>query len=528
MRLTRIFLTLLLLCAALSLDALELHEADICIYGGTASGMMAAVAAAQTGKSVIVVEPSRWLGGMVGAGLGVATDCRYPRDVGGLTRMMLEKDKALGKDGTPGKQQALRALFVSLAKEHNLSVIYERRLGTVEKDDTRIRALVLDHAPPEIDGCPAAVPRVMGETRVNARVFIDASYEGDLMAASGVTYTVGRESRAHYDESMAGTGNLTSFDIDPYVNSGEAASGLLPMIDPEALGDAGSASRHTMAYNFRLNFVGEGEGEGTALGAPSHYDPERYALVRRALKTNPKLVSWPHNNYDRNTLISGGLLDRQAAYPDGSWRERATIWREWIDHIKIMHQLTGATATLRRGDYPETGDFPHQLYIRLARRMIGEYVMVQKNITHETTVDDAVGLGYYPVAMFPCRLVALDGKVAAEGSIYDVASPGPYPIAYRALTPRQAECGNLLVPVCLSASYVAISSMRLEGTYMLLGESAGIAAVRALEEGVDVQQIDRAPYEEALTRAGQILAWDGQPYTEYQAEYEAWKKAQTE
>lgn len=499
-----------------------LHEAEVCVYGGTASGMMAGIAAAKAGKSVIVVEPSRWLGGMVGGGLGVATDCRYPQDVGGLTRMMLEQDRALGKKGVPGKQKAFRDLFQSLAKAHGITVLYEHRLGAAEMEGNRIRSLTLDHAPPEADGCPAASPKEPGALRVRANIFIDASYEGDLMAAAGVSYTVGRESREKYGESMAGTGHLTVFDIDPYATPGNPESGLLPMIDPEPLGPPGSASRHTMAYNFRLQFVDEGK--GIPLGAPSQYDPARYALVRRALDTDPKLVQWPHGNYDRNALISGAILDRQAAYPDADWKERASIWRAWIDHLKTMHQLTGATAELRKGEFDDTGGIPHQLYIRLARRMIGDYVMTQKNLTHETTVADSAGLGYYFVAMFPCRLVEVEGKIAAEGSIYDMASPGPFPIAYRALMPKQEECGNLLVPVCLSASYVALSAMRLEPTYMILGESAGIAAARALEEDVDVQRIDPDRYQEALREAGQILEWDGKPYEQYRDQHEAWKK----
>lgn len=524
MRLIRPALILLLICTPSAHAAPARHTADVCVYGGTASGMMAAVAAAKAGKSVIVVEPSRWLGGMVGGGLGVATDCRYPRDVGGLTRMMLEKDKALGPDGAPGKQRAFRDVFAGLAKEQGITVLYEHRLGAAENAGNRIEAILLDHAPPEADGCPAAKATTPGAARVAAKVFIDASYEGDLIAAADVPYTVGRESRDQYGESMAGTGHLTVFDIDPYVVPGDPASGLLPMIDPEPLGPPGSASRHTMAYNFRLAWVPAGE--GIPIGPPSHYDPARYALVHRALETDLKLVNWPHNNYDRNALVSGGLLDRQAGYPDAAWPERAAIWREWIDHLKIMHQITGATEELRRGDYPDTGDLPHQLYIRLGRRMIGAYVMTQQNITHERGVDDSAGLGYYNVAMFPCRLVATDGRIAAEGSIYDMASPGPYPIAYRALTPRREDCVNLLAPVCLSASYVAISSMRLEPTYMILGESAGIAAARATDEGVDVQAIDPARYRAALLEAGQVIAWDGTPYEQYREQYEAWKRKQ--
>ena len=490
-----------------SLDAAR-HDADVCVYGGTASGMMAAVAVAKTGKSVVVVEPSRWLGGIVGGGIRVMRDCEYPEDVGGLTRMMIDADREIG-GAAHDRQPAFRECFARLAKQHGIRVIYEHRLGTVDKSGGRITALHLDYAPPADDGCPAPKPATAGAATVRAKVFIDAGYEGDLTARAKVSYVVGRESKARYGESLAGVRNLRTFNVSPYVKPDDPTSGLLPMIDPGPVGEMGSASRHIIAYNFRLQWATG----GAPVGKPTRYDQPKYELVRRGLEAGRGVVGWPSNNYDRRSMISGGIPGRQSDYPDADWPERAKIWREWTDHVKIMYELTGSTKTLKRGEYPESNGFPNQLYIRMARRMVGPYVVTQHDLMYQTTVDDPVGLAYYKVDVYPCRLVATpDGKVAAEGETFVMVSPGPYPISYRALTPKTDECGNLLVPVCISASHVALSSIRMEPTYMILGESAGIAAVRAIDEDESVQEIDMAAYRKALLAAGQILQWNGTGY----------------
>ena len=489
------------------------YIADVCVYTGTDSGVMAAVAIAKRGKSVIIVEPSPWLGGFVGGGIRVLRDCRYPDEVGGLTRKVMEKDFEIG-GGSHDHQWALREAFAELVKKHEMKVLFEHRLGRTEKVGNRITKLHLDYAPPDMDGCPAPEPAVVNSAEVTADVFIDAGYEGDLMAQAGVSYVVGREAMDQYGESLAGVRNINVFNVDPYVKPGDPSSGLLPMISPEPIGEIGSASRYMMAYNFRP--LWKPPGEGTPLGEPKHYDPAQYELVHRALKTDPQSISWPHGNYDRRGLISGGIPGRQADYPDGDWKERAKIWREFVDHVKIMHKITGSQQTLQSGEYPGSGDFPNQLYIRLARRMISNYVMAQHDLMNQTDVDDPIGLGYGWISMvdiYPCRLVATpDGKVASEGEVFVRVCPGPYKIPYRSITPKSEECSNLLVSVCISASHVALSSVRMEPTYMLMGESAGIAAVRAIDEGKDVQNIDMATYRKELLDAGQILEWDGTGY----------------
>jgi len=509
MKKNRSLVTLAFVALITAADARERYAADVCVYGGTASGMMSAMAAAKRGHSVIVVEPSRWLGGIVGGGIQILQDCAYPNDIGGLTKMMMQKDREIG-GGRHENQPKFRKLFVQLAKEYHIRVIYEHRLGNVVKEGKRIITIHLDFAPPADDGCPAPTAKKKDALRVQAKVYIDASYEGDLMARAGVSYVVGRESRDTYNESLAGQRNLRVFDISPYIDPEDPASGLLPMIDDEPYNE-GAASRHIIAYNFRLQW--SGNSSGSAIGAPSHFDAARYELVRRALDMNPSLISWPHSNYARKNMISGGIPDRQSDYPEADWPERSRIWREWADHVKIMHDLTQSHDTLNRGEYPESGDFPNQLYVRMARRMIGQYVITQHDLEHKTEITDAIGLGYYKVDIYPCRLIATpDGKVASEGETFVMVSPGPYQISYRSLTPKKSECTNLLVPVCISASHVALSSIRMEPTYMVMGEAAGVAAVQVLTEKTNAQDIDIETFRRALIRAGCVLEWNGKGY----------------
>jgi len=208
------------------------NTADVCVYGGTASGMMAAIAAARQDKSVIVVEPTRWLGGMVGGGIRVLRDCRHAEDIGGLTRMMIERDIEIG-GGIHDRQGEFRKAFEELADEYGIRVIYEHRLGKTEKEGNRITKIYLDFAPPEKDGCPAGVATTVNAQEITAKVFIDASYEGDLLAQAGVSYVVDKESSDQYGESLAGERNIKTFDVDPYVIPGDPSSGLLPLISKE-------------------------------------------------------------------------------------------------------------------------------------------------------------------------------------------------------------------------------------------------------------------------------------------------------
>jgi hypothetical protein len=496
-----VIFTALLLAPLAGLQAAE-RTTEVCVYGGTASGLLSAITVAKSGRQVLVVEPSRWLGGMIGGGIRVNRDCKYPDDIGGLTKMMLHEDANLGVDDPHRGQGKLRAVWLRLMKEHKIEVIYEHRLKSVKKEGLGIVRIELEEAPPEKDGCPAAQALPGEGMSITAKVFIDASYEGDLMAEAGVRYTIGRESAQQYGESLGGIRPIEAkhtVKLDPYVKPGDPSSGLLPMISPEPLGKVGDASRHIIAYNFRLN------GQDEPIGPPDHFHPENYELLRRIVAAKGK-VGWPSDNFNRSALISGGLLGPQADYPDADWAKRSCIWRDFIEHVKSLSQITGNAARLNHDDYPDTGGFPHQLYVRMGRRMIGPYVMTQADVECATSVEDSIGLAKYKVDIYPCRVVAVDSQqVATEGEIFKEVAPHPFRVAYRAITPKADECTNLLVPVCMSASHVALAAIRMEPTYMILGESAGIAAVQALQQNVAVQAIDAGKYKTALLDAGQIL-----------------------
>lgn len=486
------------------------------------------MAAAGAGRSVIVIEPSRWLGGMIGGGIRITTDCQYPNHVGGQTRELLLHERTFHVPDHWRGQYELRCMWQRLAEKHGIAVLYEHRLGEVRKQGTRIEAIELENAPPDCEGVPAPTAEQTDAATIRARVFIDASYEGDLMAGAEVSYTIGRESCTTYGESLAGVRNVRRFPgIDPYIRSGDSASDLLPGITPEPLGDFGEASRYLIPFNFR--FVGALLQEQTGMPAPSA-DESRLPAHHRTLINRihaaghlaPYGASW---NFRRTSLVNGTLPGLQADYPDGDWVTRSRIWRALIEHDRLYFHVLGRRLSITPEMYPDTNGWPHQLYIRMARRMCSDYVMTQHDLAHQRNAPDSVGLGYYNVDIYPCRILQLDdGTIATEGETWELVSPGPYPIAYRSIVPRSDQCTNLLVPVCVSASHVACASLRMEPTFMLLGESAGIAANLALEDDRAVQEVEINRLQRALRDAGQILEWDGEGYGPYwfNRRFEAW------
>jgi len=494
-------------------------ETDVCVYGGTASGVTAALAAARRGQSVVIVEPFRHLGGMHGGGIRIQQDCLYLNDIGGIARELHDADYALPGGGSANQWQA-RLMIRKKVEEAGIRFITEHRLdgrGDVVKDGTTIKMIHLNHAPIMEEGVPAPKPTKRKAFSVKARVFIDASYEGDLMAFAGCDYTVGRESKAQYGESLAGQGRLRHFDVDPYVVPGDPSSGVLPMISTEPY-EPGAASRYILTYNFRLKGMSDADGD-KASGTPlkplgREIDRKRYELVIRGLKSSKKgVIGWFSWNYARTTMVSSGPPGCQADYPDGDWDTRAKVWRDWIDHVKTMNLLCGIkNPVLPQGEYPDNGDFPDQLYIRMSRRMIGEHVVTQHDLMHQTAVDDSVGLAYYAVDIYPPRLIAHEGKVASEGEVFVRVSPGPYPLSYRSLIPKKTQCTNLIVPVCMSASHVAMASIRMESSYVVMGEAAGIAASHAVRSGKTFHEVDVAAMRADMQKAGVRMEWNGTGY----------------
>ncbi|MCX7048313.1 MAG: FAD-dependent oxidoreductase [Candidatus Sumerlaeota bacterium] len=557
---------LLLLSGAAAFAADDI-TADVCVYGATPAGIVAAVAAKQEGASVALIEPSRWLGGMLGAGIKPKQDCADEKAVGGLT-----KTKVFVLGNTP---PAIREGFAQWLRDERIPVVCEYRVKGVEKDGSdgrdgrdgkttrdgrRIARLRLEYAPPDEMGVPAAAAKDGPGKTVAAKVFIDASYEGDLMAAAGVRYAVGREPGDKFHEKPAGVGPPVNWTpIDPYVKPGDAQSGLLPLLDPDHGKPVGAGDDFTQAYNFRF-YITTDSAKRAPFTKPDGYDPSQFELVGRyveyivkdsagdARKTTERLrgifPGWLNQgeyNYQRKSLVSIAPLGLSRYYQDGDWPARSKVWRQHIDYLRGLQCFMSsdprvpedfrkqvAAMGLDKTMHPDTQGWPNQLYVRIARRMEGPYILTHADVFNQTQIADGVGLALYGVDTYPARRYAVrdpkadkqdgatsdpqSGKlgVAVEGNMFLGGARGtghPYPVPYRALTPIPEECSNLLVPVCFSASYIAYASARMEPVFCVLGESAGVAAAQAAREAVTVQALDIKKLQSRLIERGQVLIW---------------------
>jgi len=502
------------------------NAADVCVYGATASGIAAALGAADAGSRVIIVEPSRWLGGMSGGGLN-AIDWGYKRSVGQMAlKLLIDKDDV-----------AMRELYKRELAQRGIPVIYEHRLATLKKEGARIQSIALDHAPPDKLGCPIEQPLAKNAKTVTARMFIDCSYEGDLMAKSGVSSTWGRESREEYGESLGGVRPiLMRYDIDPYVKPGDPKSGLLPFLQDIQIGPLGSGDKLTMMYAFRWVLTRK---DPIRIEKPDDYDPRRYEIFRRGFQKGVDMragrkmhvlgESSENNGWgifsgnSSRALWAQSMAGENAAYPDGDWATRSRIWRDQMNFVRGMYHFLrtdpSAPPDLReraeaigfqRGIFDETNGWPHQLYVREARRMKSDYVVTQKDLEGAASPEDSVGLGSYGVDDWPYATIAHEGGIALSGGEFSIMKANPahsgiHRLPYRAIRPKQSECENLLVPVCCSASHIAMTCIRMEPVWITLGLSAGIAAAHAIQENVAVQVIDLPRYRRALLDGGQIL-----------------------
>ncbi len=511
-----VFLAVILFLVSCNTSSKE-YSAEIVVYGATPGGIPAAVAAAREGHKVILIEPSRTLGGLLGSGFRAIEDMPFKEIVGGLTREYVEKDIALGADPHSWHAKENKRFFEDMIDPYkdNIEIIYEHRIKSAEKVNGEIKSIVLEFAPPMDDGVPA--PQAVSEKEITVRgnVFIDASYEGDLMAMAGVSYAVGREGIDEYKESLAGVRGIHRFPgVSPYNVQGDSTSGLLPMIDKTPLGDLGSANPYVNGYNFKFSWLKNATetDSGRIMSTPELSYPEMDTLLNR-LKSVGYPITWPHYNDERRELVTGTIPGLQGNYPEGNWETRSRIWRDYIEHYKRLTQVTEGNIIMHTIQNGETQGWPSQLYLRATRRMKGEYVMTQADISLQTEIPDAIGLGFYAIDLHPTRLLVLeDGTLAHEGESTILVSPGPFRLPYKFITPKKEECKNLLVPVCFSASHLAHAAIRLEVQYMILGESAGTAAVQALEENKAVQDIDIQKLQNRLKDNGQIIDWEGEKF----------------
>ncbi len=499
------------------------HQADIVIYGGTAGGTMASLAAAGEGASVILIEPGRHLGGMLTGGLGRTDMDRQQRIIGGFAREFFVR--AGNHYGEPiawtFEPSVAEKIIDDWIGSSPVKIVLGRRVASVEVEDGRLTSLIAD------DG-----------SEFRAKVFIDASYEGDLLARAGVSYTVGREGTEVYGESLAGVREIQpgNHQLQAAVSPFDDSRALLPFIvDEEEVGPVGSGDSRVQAYCFRLCLTDVPENR-IPFPRPAGYDPHRYELLRRYLlatekrfgkASNPLGISrLPNGKTDVNSggAISTNLPSASWAYPEASYAERTKIWKQHMDWTQgLLYFLANDPSIpdylrqemsqwgLARDEFVDSDHWPHQLYVREARRMIGVYVMTQQDLESRRTKYDSIGMGGYNMDVREVQWIAKTvyrfpvpaKEVLMEG--YITVNVEPYEIPYRALLPRQEECRNLLVCACVSASHMAYSSIRMEPQYMILGQSAGVAAALAVATDRRVHQIDLVKLQSQLRTQGQIL-----------------------
>lgn len=552
-----LFLGLMFTCPSFAAEAVE---SDVCIYGGTSGGVAAAVQAARMGKRVVIAEPGSHLGGMTSGGLS-AVDIGDPRSVGGIAREYFTRlaatvgtelawDKPfVPKGGGPATGGAYaiephkaEEVFSGMARQAGVKVHFKTRLASVQKEGGRITALIME------DG-----------QIFHARVFMDTTYEGDLMAKAGVNYTLMREGNAKYGETYNGiyydekyrprTGHLMpeesgrvkggqgvwdrDFPLDPYVVKGDPKSGLLPLLQKGEPGVPGDPAPGVQAYCFRLCLTTD-PANSIPITPPADYDPKRYEIVARFIESclsngDEMDLRWfskhdalPNQKWDFNTATFGGNLPGAShEWPEASYSRREEIARDHQNyHRGLLHFLATDSRVpekvrkdmqrfgLPKDEFKDSGGWPHQIYVREARRMISDLVLTEHHTFGRKIAPKPVGLGSYGTDTHEIRRIVKEGVVIREGKTAGGRGGfGPYQIGYEAIVPKEQECENLLVTFALSSSHTAFSSIRMEPVFMVTSQSAATAAVLALDAGVSVQQVDYGQLRERLEKDGQVLTW---------------------
>jgi hypothetical protein len=523
----------LLATLALTLTGVTLSAAayDLVIYGGTAGAVTAAVQAKKMGKSVIIVSPDKHLGGLSAGGLGF-TDTGDKSVIGGLARdfyhrvwqhydqpeawrQQQKSDYGNKGQGTPAMDGVNRTMWIfephvaekifeDLVREFQLLIVRDEwldRATGVKKSGARI----------------TSITTLSGKT-YTGKMFLDATYEGDLMAAAGLDYHVGREARAQYHEELNGvqTGVLhhrhhfgvLKAKISPYVVPGDPKSGVLPRISPEPPGEFGAADKKIQAYCFRLCLTDDPSNR-VLFAKPAGYDASQYELLLRIYaagwtETFGKFDPIPNHKTDTNNHgpFSTDNIGMNYDYPDASYARRREIIREhetyqqgWLYFIANDPRVPAEVREkmsrwgLAKDEFKDNGHWPHQIYVREARRLIGSYVMTENELLKRRPTPESVGMGSYAMDSHNVqRYITPEGYVQNEGDI-GVSTKGPYAIAYGSLTPKKSQCENLLVPVCVSSSHIAYGSIRMEPVFMILGQSAATAAALAIDQNLAVQDV---------------------------------------
>ncbi|PHX86649.1 MAG: xanthan lyase [Opitutia bacterium] len=535
------------LVLSLGLSGAATAAYDVVVYGDTLAGISAAIQATRMQKSVVLLSPTAHLGGVATAGL-TATDMNRSPTIGGIAREFYGKiydhylqpsawrgqtraeffELSLKRTYT-GKNDALRMQWVY--ESHVAEKILESMLRTAGVAVVRRSRIAENASAVELEAGRIVALRTESGERFAGRMFVDASYEGDLMARAGVSSIIGRESNSAYGETMngirlAGVVGAGERSVDPWIRPGDPTSGLLPYIDRTLWGRPGEGDARTQTYCYRLTLTND-PANRLPIVKPANFNPLWHEVMVRTLQMAPdtplqkvmSLTPMPNRKTDTNQVnFIGANRDYQAA----SHRERERIDQMHRDYaigtLWVLANDERVPAPIReemkpwgwpKDEFTDNGNFPHQLYIREARRMRGVFVMKEENLRREGRVDagDPVAIGSYMLdSHVVSRVLDADGRLRNEGSHLDGRSIRPYGISYFSLVPQKAECRNLLVPVCLSSTHVAYTSIRMEPVYMVLGQAAGAAAALALDSDLAVQDVPYPKLNTVLAAAGQIMA----------------------
>jgi len=521
------------------------RDADVVVYGGTSVAVIAAVQVQRMGKSVVMVSPDTHLGGLSSGGLGW-TDTGKKEVIGGLAREFYGRvwkhydtpdawkwqrreeygDKGQDTSATDNTARTMwifephvaEQVFEELVAEHHIPVCrneWLNRDGGVHREGAVITSFT-----------------TLSGTEYRGRMFIDATYEGDLMAAAGVSYRVGREANSQFGEQWNGVQagvfqhrhNFGTMNISPYAVPGDPSSGLLPRISTEAPGKNGEADRRIQAYCYRMCLTDCPENR-IPFAKPDGYDPKQYELLLRVFdagwrETFEKFDPIPNRKTDTNNHgpFSTDNIGMNYDYPDGSYERRREILREHQTYQRgLLYFLANDPRVpedvripmgkwgLAADEFADNDHWPRQIYVREARRMSGEYVMAEPDVLGRREVPRPAGMGSYAMDSHNVqRYVTPEGFVQNEGDI-GVAPKKPYRVSYGAIVPQKGECANLLVPVCLSSTHIAYGSIRMEPVFMILGQSAATAAAQSIDQHCAVQDVDYTKLRERMTADGQCL-----------------------
>ena len=559
------FLLSIILLLSLNLIAQNNKDYDVVIYGGTSAGITSAIQTSRLGKSVLIIEPTHRLGGLTTGGLG-ATDIGNKQAIGGISREFYQnirkyyndpnnwkwesKEDYMGIDPLTTREEqtmwtfepsAALKVYDQMLTNEDIDIVYGERLNRedgVTKKNGRIVSISMESG-----------------AAYSGKMFIDATYEGDLMAAAGVSYSIGRESNEEYGETLNGIqankinrtlrwGISTNAyyhnfidGVDPYVDQGDPGSGLLPyIVEGGKPGIDGQGDKGIQAYCFRMTLTDHPDNR-IPFTKPENYEEINYELLFRNYEAvngplekiytyGGGIVPWgatamPNRKTDTNNAqgFSTDFIGGNYDYPEATYDEREEIVQAHRDYQqglmwtlayhpripKKVRDIVSQWGTCR-DEYEESGDgWQEQLYIREARRMKSDYVMTQRHCEGIEVADDPVGMGAYGMDSHHVqRYVDANGFVQNEGNV-EAYVQNPYPISYRSIIPKKNECENLLVPICVSSTHIAFGSIRMEPVFMVLGQSAATAACQAIDEGVSVQDVDYQLLKRSLLEDKQVL-----------------------